>query len=106
MKKTWSAGLGALVLGTAVSLSASDPGITLIGWGNVPGDASDRSGLTGKQICQRDDTTVCIDQAQLGGFGSGITYSGFGDIFLAVPDRGPFDGRTNVPYLDRVQVLN
>jgi len=106
MKKTWLAGLGALVLGTAVSLSASDPGITLIGWGNVPGDASDRSGLTGTQICQRDDTTVCIDQAQLGGFGSGITYTGFGDIFLAVPDRGPFDGRTNVPYLDRVQVLN
>ena len=26
-------------------------------------------------------------------------------MFLAVPDRGPFDGRTNVPYLDRFHFL-
>ena len=101
MKRSWLAGLGTVILGAAVSLSASDPGVSLIGMGFIPGSAKDLSGLAGKQICQRDDTTVCIDQATLGGLGSGVTYTGFGNVFLAVPDRGPFDGRTNVPYLDR-----
>ena len=59
-----------------------------------------------RSICQRDDATVCIDQATLGGFGSAVTYTGFGDVFLAVPDRGPFDGRTDVPYLDRFHFLH
>ena len=106
MKRSWLAGLGTVILGAAVSLSASDPGVSLIGMGAIPGSAKDLSGLAGKQICQRDDTTVCIDQATLGGLGSGVTYTGVGDLFLAVPDRGPFDGRTNVPYLDRFHVLN
>ena len=106
MKRSWLAGLGTVILGAAVSLSASDPGVSLIGMGAIPGSAKDLSGLAGKQICQRDDTTVCIDQATLGGLGSGVTYTGVGDLFLAVPDRGPFDGRTNVPYLDRIHVLN
>ena len=100
------AGLGTVILGAAVSLTASDPGVSLIGMGIIPGSAKDLSGLAGKQICQRDDTTVCIDQATLGGLGSGVTYTGFGNVFLAVPDRGPFDGRTNVPYLDRFHVLH
>ena len=47
------------------------------------------------------DPTTCIDQATLGGFGSAITYTGFDNVFLAVPDRGPFDGRTDIPYRDR-----
>src|SRR5262249_33991818 len=48
----------------------------------------------------------CIDQATLGGFGSGASYTGFDNVFVAVPDRGPFDGRTTVPYLDRVNFLH
>ena len=36
----------------------------------------------------------------------GLTYTGFGNVFLAVPDRGPFDGRTDVPYLDRFHFLH
>ena len=83
-----------------------DPGVTLIGIGFIPGDALDRSGLARISICQRDDATVCIDQATLGGLGSGVTYTGFDNVFLAVPDRGPFDGRTDVPYLDRFHFLH
>ena len=106
MKNGWSAGLATLLLGSALTLSAENPGVTLIGVGSVPGDATDRSGLAGSSICQRDDATVCIDQATFGGFGSGVTYTGFGNVFLAVPDRGPFDGRTDVPYLDRFHFLH
>ena len=106
MKLGWlAASTIAFLTSTVITLSAADPGVTLVGTGFIPGDALDRSGLAGRSICQRDDTTVCIDQAQLGGLGSGVTYSGFGNIFLAVPDRGPFDGRTDVPYLDRVHVV-
>ena len=97
----------ALILGSAiVTLSAANPGVTLIGVGFIPGDALDRSGLAGEQICQIDDANVCIDQATLGGLGSAVSYTGFGKIFLATPDRGPFDGRTNVPYLDRFHFLH
>jgi hypothetical protein len=46
-------------------------------------------------------TTNCIDAATLGGFGSGFTYTGHDNVFLGVPDRGPFDGRTDVPYPTR-----
>jgi len=97
----------AVILSTtfALTLSASDPGVTLIGRGLIPGDAADLSGLQGSLICQRDDSTVCIDRATLGGLGSAVTYTGHDNVFLAVPDRGPFDGRTDVPYLDRFHFL-
>ncbi len=106
MKHGWLSGLTALVLGAAVTLSAQDSGVTLIGFGTISSTALDKSGLAGKQICQRDNASVCIDQATLGGLGSGVTYSGFGNVFLAAPDRGPFDGRTDVPFLDRYHFLN
>src|SRR6187401_157528 len=82
-----------------------DPGIELIGVGSVPGSALDLSGLQDSQICALDidklPTSNCISAALLGGFGSGFTYTGYDDVFLGTPDRGPFDGRTDVPYLDR-----
>ena len=60
----------ALILGSAiVTLTAAQPGVTFIGVGFIPGDALDRSGLAGESICQRDDASVCIDQAT-----AGITY--------------------------------
>src|SRR4029077_12676261 len=44
--------------------------------------------------------------ATLGGLGSALTYTGHDNVFLAAPDRGPFDGRTFPdPYLDRVHFL-
>ena len=85
---------------SASNVPVSDPGITLVGRGFVPGDALDLSGLQGT-ICSLDDPAACIDQRTLGGFGSGLAYTGFNNVFLAVPDRGPFDGRTDVDYLDR-----
>jgi hypothetical protein len=108
MKRGWLSFLTACgVFGLFVlTISAADPGITLMGTGFVPGSASDLSGLEGSLICQRDDLNVCIDQATLGGFGSAISFTGHDNVFLAVPDRGPFDGRTNEPYLDRFHFLH
>jgi hypothetical protein len=40
------------------------------------------------------------------GFGSDITYTGHDNVFIAAPDRGPFDGLTDVQYLDRFHFLH
>lgn len=93
------AALAALLFPMSAATS-SDPGITLVGLGFVPGSALDRSGLQGT-ICQASDASTCIDQRTLGGFGSAFTYTGHDNVFLGVPDRGPFDGLTDVHYLDR-----
>ena len=58
--------------------------------GLVDGGALDRSGLDGQTMCRVGSSTDCIDQATFGGFGSGMTYTGHDNVFLAVPDRGPF----------------
>ncbi len=79
-------------------------GITLIGKGLVSGTALDKSGLKGN-ICQQGNPANCVPKAILGGFGSAITYTGHDNVFLAAPDRGPFDGLTDVPYLNRVHFL-
>jgi len=102
--KAFSLALCLAVCGVSAA-SAADPGVTLIGRGLVPGNLLDKSGLKGKVICQLDDSSTCIDQATFGGFGSALTYTGRDGVFLAVPDRGPFDGRTDVPYLDRFHFL-
>jgi hypothetical protein len=87
-----------------------DPGITLVGVGSVPGSATDLSGLEGSTICAIDInkavTTNCIDKATLGGWGSAFVYTGHDGVFAGVPDRGPFDGRANVPYWDRVNFFH
>lgn len=98
--------LGLIVCGLVASLGAANPGVTLIGTGLVPGTALDKSGLAGHSICQFGSPANCIDQATLGGFGSALAYTGFANVFLAVPDRGPFDGRTDVPYLDRAHYMH
>ena len=84
---------------------APPPGITLIGKGVVSGSALDKSGLTGS-ICQASDLTNCVPKSIFGGFGSDLTYSGHDNVFIAAPDRGPFDGLTDVPYVDRVHFLH
>ncbi|MBS1871568.1 MAG: esterase-like activity of phytase family protein [Acidobacteria bacterium] len=90
----------------AAGLFGADAGVTLIGVGEIPGSALDLSGLTG-QICQRDDAANCIPRATFGGFGSALAYTGHDNVFLAVPDRGPFDGRTTPgnPYINRFHFL-
>ena len=86
----------------ASALLAADAGVTLIGVGAVPGDSLDLSGQDGF-ICDRSDSTSCIPRATLGGWGSGLTYTGHDNVYLAVPDRGPFNGLTTpgVPYVNR-----
>ena len=84
---------------------ASEPGITFIGRGEIPGNSADKSGLAGI-ICQAGNNTACIPNTTFGGFGSAIAYTGFDGVFLAAPDRGPFDGRTDTPYLDRFHFLH
>ena len=81
------------------------PGITLIGKGLVSGSELDKSGLTGT-ICQASAPANCVPKAIFGGFGSDMTYTGHDNVFVAAPDRGPFDGLTNVPYLNRVHFLH
>ncbi|HEY0764130.1 MAG TPA: esterase-like activity of phytase family protein [Pyrinomonadaceae bacterium] len=81
------------------------PGITLVGKGVVSGSALDSSGLTGN-ICQQSAPANCVPKAIFGGFGSDLTYTGHDNVFIAAPDRGPFDGLTDVPYLDRFYFLH
>lgn len=82
----------------------TDSGITLIGIGVIPGTALDKSGLTG-EICQASNLANCVSSSLFGGFGSALAYTGHGNYFVAAPDRGPFDGLTDVPYLDRIHYL-
>jgi hypothetical protein len=79
-------------------------GITLIGKGLVPGAALDKSGLSGN-ICQAGNPANCVPNTLFGGFGSALTYTGHNHVYIAAPDRGPFDGLTDIPYLDRVHFL-
>ena len=81
------------------------PGITLVGKGTVAGDGLDKSDQAGT-ICQASNLSNCVPAAILGGFGSDITYTGHDGVFIAAPDRGPFDGLTDVPYVDRVDFLH
>jgi hypothetical protein len=94
----------ALIALTISTAWAAPPGITMIGRGSIPGNALDKSGLKGN-ICQAANSASCIPKATLGGLGSAITYSGHDDVFVAAPDRGPFDGLTDTPYLNRVHLL-
>ena len=108
MKHAWRAVVFASILSglSVLILSAADAGITFIGMGFVSAKLLDRSGLDRQAICQSKDSTVCIDQATLGGFGSALAYTGHDNVFVATPDRGPFDGQTDVPYLDRFHFLH
>lgn len=90
---------------SARSAQPLTPGITLIGKGVISGAALDNSGLTGN-ICQASALANCVPKAIFGGFGSDISYTGHDNVFIAAPDRGPFDGLTDVPYPDRFYFLH
>jgi hypothetical protein len=103
MTRTWSMAVAVFILiasslwvSTLPSRTwAATPGITLIGKGLVDGTALDKSGQTG-DICQAGVPTNCVPKAIFGGFGSDLTYTGHDNVFIAAPDRGPFDGLTDV----------
>jgi hypothetical protein len=105
MTQTWKKAFAVLTLIVFLTLNASNlraatPGITLIGKGLVSGAALDTSGLRGI-ICQDGNPANCISKSILGGFGSALTYTGYYDVYIATPDRGPFDGLTSVAHRDR-----
>jgi hypothetical protein len=70
--------------------------IELIGQGAIPGESKDLSGLT-------DVLGDGTPHDRLGSMGSGIAYSGKGDVYFLVADRGPSDGA--VPYRCRFQTM-
>ena len=77
----------------AVSHSASAD-VVLLGTGSLPGTATDLSGLS--------DPLEGGTAQNLLSLGSGITYSGVGNTFLALPDRGP----NAIPYTGGAAVDN
>jgi hypothetical protein len=91
----------ALTLTAAPARAEPPPGpdIQLIGVGALPGTTRDGLELEPKLL---EDGVTPHDLA--GGWGSGITYTGVGNLYLAVPDRGPADGTTS--YLDRAYLLD
>jgi len=72
--------------------------IQILGSAQIPGDASD--GLTLAPQTLEDGTPM----DRMGGFGSAITYTGIGSLYLATPDRGPADGTTS--WRDRAYLLD
>src|SRR5262249_30508466 len=80
-------------MGVALALFLSTPhvgrveaGITFLGAGMVPGDASDLSGLTGNYADNPD-----FPKDRLGAFGSAIAYTGQGNLYVMTNDRGYAD---------------
>jgi hypothetical protein len=95
--------IGVLVIGAALCLSQAPGGsITLVGVGSIPGNATDMSGATGVLVGENGT----VPHNQLGTFGSGIAYTGSGNIFIATNDRGYSDGVTKPDYLNRFQVFD
>jgi hypothetical protein len=88
-------GIGIL---TAAFVAPALADVTLIGSTTIPWDAADRSGLTGVIGESK------IPRNRLASFGSGLAYTGAGNLFLAVCDRGPVDGA--VEYDTRFQTLS
>jgi hypothetical protein len=70
--------------------------ITLLGQATIPGHAQDRSGAKGLLIGK-------VPHDRLGGF-SGLAYTGKGNRFIVLSDRGPDDGATQ--YQCRFHVMD
>src|SRR5215813_5798192 len=105
MKRIYGIALAVITLfSSTLGVTPPPDVITLIGKGLVSGASLDKSGLTGN-ICQAGNPDNCVPKAIFGGFGSALTYTGFDNVYIAVPDRGPFDGLTDVPYINRFDFL-
>ena len=106
MSRWLRVGLAASLLIPFCSLfAAAPPGIELVATGYIPGNLLDKSGLKGV-YCQASNPQNCVPKAIFGGLGSDLTYTSHDNVFIAAPDRGPFDGLTDVPYIDRVHFLH
>lgn len=84
------------------SFAALASPIEFIGAAAIPGSSLDLSGLT---------ETITFPAGSmphnlLGGFGSGIAYTGSGNRFIVAPDRGPGDGAPSPYYFDRVHTVD
>src|SRR5262245_66509669 len=87
----------ALVLSICVAVAPpAGAEVTLLSTASIPGTARDHSGLT-------TDVASGIPSDLLGSFGSGITYAGSGNRYIAIDDRGPQDGK--VPWRTRFATL-
>lgn len=87
----------ALLLVVAGSLASVPPAhcaVTLIAEGAIAGDAQDDSKLSGSL---EDGTSP---HNRIGGIGSAIAYSGHGNTYYVLPDRGPAAGKTS--YINRL----
>ncbi len=71
--------------------------VEYLGLGTLPGTTADLSGLTG----ELPDGTP---HNRLGGLGSAIAYTGAGNAYVLVADRGPKDGA--VPFACRMHTLD
>ncbi len=88
--------LSALLLpGVAAPRAAAE--VVLLGKTSFPGDATDKSHLT-------DRLSDGSPHNRLGGHGSGIAYTGRGNRYVMVNDRGPADGTT--AFRCRVQLVD
>lgn len=79
---------------TTVATARAD--VALVGQGAIPADRTDLSGL-------KDKLSDGTPHDRLGSLGSGIAYTGKGNTFVLVPDRGPKDGTTS--YRCRFQTM-
>jgi hypothetical protein len=87
-----------LALVLALALSPAAPAkIVLLARGTVPGDATDLSGL-------KDTLPDGTPHNRLGAMGSGIAWTGDGNRYVMIADRGPKDGA--VPFLCRFHTFD
>jgi hypothetical protein len=105
MARWFAAGLSVVLASLSALVASAPPGIELVASGRIAADGLDKSGLQG-MICQAGNPANCIPHATFGGLGSALAYTGHDNVFLGLPDRGPFDGLTDAPYLDRVQFVH
>src|SRR5579883_1413886 len=99
-RRVWTlAGLAGCLLPSTLAQAQ----ISLIGTGSLPGTDTDLSGLTGTYTAS--DGSGTIPQNLLGSMGSGLAYTGFDNLYVAVNDRGFGNGTTTSDYLDRFQVV-
>ena len=87
MKKSISALLTTALL--LASIQTTEAQVEFLGSVRIPGTTTDLSGLTG-------ELEGGVPVNQLGGF-SAIEYSGEGNVYYALPDRGAGDGAVSYP---------
>jgi len=87
-----------LALALALAIAPHAPAkIVLLATGTIPGDSTDLSGL-------KDNLPDGTPHNRLGAMGSGIAWTGDGNRYVMIADRGPKDGA--VPFRCRFHVFD